>query len=42
MPMPIVHLCVAKSLLDFYSIQNKAEFYLGSISPDAFYVIPTY
>jgi len=42
MPTPIIHLCTAKCLLNTLSIQNKANFYLGSISPDAFYLKPTY
>jgi len=42
MPMPIIHLCVAKKILEIADVQNKAGFYLGSISPDAFYITPTY
>jgi len=42
MPMPVIHLCVAKSLSELLAIQDKASFYLGSIAPDALYRIPTY
>jgi hypothetical protein len=42
MPMPVVHLCVAKKLLEIISINDKPMFYLGSISPDSFYLAPTY
>jgi len=42
MPMPIIHLCVAKSLTETLCIRDKANFYLASIAPDALYRIPTY
>jgi len=42
MPTPIIHLCTAKKMLDNLSVQDTANFYLGSISPDAFYLTPTY
>jgi len=42
MPMPVIHLCIAKSLLETLKIQDKASFYMGSIAPDAIYRIPTY
>jgi len=35
MPLPMVHLEVAKSLIEVYNIINKGDFYLGTISPDA-------
>jgi len=42
MPTPFIHLCAAKRLIDILHVQDKASFYLGSISPDAFYLTPTY
>ena len=42
MPTPIIHLCVAKELLDVFDIHDKPNYYLGSISPDAMYLTPTY
>jgi hypothetical protein len=42
MPTPIVHLCVAKKLLETLDVHDKAAFCLGSISPDAIYLAPTY
>ena len=42
MPTPIVHLCTAKKILESFEIKDKPMFYLGSISPDAFYLAPTY
>ena len=39
MPLPMVHLSVAKNLLDTgFDIKNKPLFYLGSISPDAIHM----
>lgn len=42
MPTPVIHLCVAKKIVEKYSVIDKAAFYLGSISPDAVYGEPTY
>jgi hypothetical protein len=42
MPTPIVHLCVAKKLLEFIDVSDKSMFFTGSIAPDAFYLKPTY
>jgi len=42
MPTPIVHLCTAKKILESLDVNDKSVFYLGSISPDAFYLAPTY
>lgn len=35
MPLPIVHLGVAKNLLDKIKVDNISSYYLGSIAPDA-------
>lgn len=37
MPLPMVHLGVAKHLADKVSIENISSFYLGSIAPDGIY-----
>ena len=42
MPTPIVHLCVAKELIEALGVQDGPGFYLGSIAPDAMYLAPTY
>jgi len=42
MPTPIVHLCVAKELIEALGVQDRPGFYLGSIAPDAMYLAPTY
>ena len=42
MPTPIIHLCVAKELIGKLEIDNIPAFCLGSISPDAIYLAPTY
>lgn len=38
MPLPIVHLGVAKNLLDKIKVDNISDYYLGSISPDAMHM----
>ena len=39
MPLPMVHLCVAKNIMDAgLKIINLPQFYLGSISPDAIHM----
>ncbi|MDD2269161.1 MAG: zinc dependent phospholipase C family protein [Eubacteriales bacterium] len=35
MPLPMVHLGVARNLIDIFSINDLPSFYLGSIAPDA-------
>ncbi len=35
MPLPMVHLGVAKHLTESLNISDKSSFYLGSIAPDA-------
>jgi len=42
MPMPIIHLCVAEKLIHILKINNIPDFYLGAVSPDAFYLEHTY
>ncbi len=37
MPLPMVHLGVAKQLVDKLAIENIPNFYLGSIAPDGIY-----
>ena len=39
MPLPMVHLCVAKNIVDTgFPVNDLSQFYLGTISPDAIHM----
>lgn len=39
MPLPMVHLSVAKKIIEYgFEVKNASQFYLGSISPDAIHM----
>lgn len=40
MPLPMVHLSVARCLIEEHDYPARPEFYLGSIAPDAIHVRP--
>ncbi|MCL2634537.1 MAG: hypothetical protein FWD34_08505 [Oscillospiraceae bacterium] len=40
MAMPIIHFCVAKKILTAFDVNDKANFYLGTISPDSMHLLP--
>ena len=42
MPLPMVHLCVAHQAAQGSALQDKGEYYLGAIAPDAVHMRPEY